>query len=81
MTERKTIYLDDALEPEKKIKRHKTDFSDLEAEPERKTGKWIRESLVTDYPYKCLACKKYSRAMYDFCPNCGAFMRGDKECQ
>lgn len=44
---------------------------------ERKKGKWIKESLVpTNYPYKCSACKKYSRAMYDFCPNCGARMDG-----
>lgn len=43
---------------------------------ERK-GKWIRESLTTDYPYKCSACKKYSRARYDYCPNCGADMRGE----
>lgn len=41
---------------------------------EPKKGKWIRESLVTNYPYKCSACKKYTRAMYDFCPNCGARM-------
>jgi hypothetical protein len=45
------------------------------AQPERKKGKWIRESLVTNYPYKCSACIKYTRAMYDFCPNCGADMR------
>ena len=44
------------------------------AQPETKKGKWIRESLVTNYPYKCSACKKYARAMYDFCPNCGASM-------
>lgn len=48
------------------------------AQLERK-GKWIRESLVTNYPYKCSACKKYTRAMYDFCPNCGADMRGEQE--
>lgn len=46
---------------------------------ERKRGKWIRESLVTDYPYKCSACKKYSRARYDFCPSCGADMRENGE--
>ena len=45
----------------------------------RAEGKWIRESLVTNYPYKCSACKKYTRAMYDFCPNCGADMRGEEK--
>ena len=48
------------------------------AQPERDKVKWIRESLVTNYPYKCSVCKKYSRAMYDFCPNCGTDMRGDE---
>ena len=47
---------------------------------ERKKGKWIKESLVTtDYLYKCSACKKYSRVMYDYCPNCGADMREESD--
>ena len=50
------------------------------AQSERKRGKWIKESLVTtNYLYKCSACKKYSRAMYDFCPNCGSDMRGEED--
>jgi hypothetical protein len=50
------------------------------AQPEPKRGKWIRESLVTqNYLYKCSICKKYSRTMYDYCPNCGADMRKETE--
>ena len=48
------------------------------AQSERNKEKWIRESLVTqNYLYKCSICKKYSRTMYDYCPNCGADMRGE----
>lgn len=46
---------------------------------ERKRGKWIRESLISNYPYKCTACKKYSFARYDFCPNCGSDNREEAE--
>ena len=47
---------------------------------ERKTGKWINRSLNILYPewerYTCSVCGKHSDN-YDFCPNCGADMRGD----
>lgn len=51
-------------------------------EPERKTGKWINRSLNILYPewerYTCSVCGKHSYN-YDFCPNCGADMRGEQD--
>lgn len=41
-------------------------------------GKWIKVDLkgYTEYLWKCNKCKAHHRAMYDFCPSCGADMRG-----
>ena len=51
------------------------------AQPERMRGKWINRSLNTLYPewerYTCSVCGKHSNS-YDFCPNCGADMRGEQ---
>lgn len=50
------------------------------AQPERKQGRWVNRSLNILYPestrYICSVCVKYSYS-YDFCPNCGADMRGE----
>lgn len=47
----------------------------------RKKGRWTKHfsSPMITYPYHCSNCNKYARAMYDFCPNCGADMRGEKD--
>jgi len=49
------------------------------AQPERKKGEWINRSLNILYPawerYTCSVCGKHSDN-YDYCPNCGADMRG-----
>ena len=50
------------------------------AEPEQKKGKWI----VHDYAlgrerYECAECKGRCDLEYDFCPSCGADMRGEYE--
>jgi len=51
-------------------------------EPERMKGKWINRSLNIVYPewerYTCSVCGKHSYN-YDFCPNCGADMRGEED--
>jgi len=50
------------------------------AQPERPRGEWINRSLNILYPdwerYTCSACGKHAYN-YDFCPNCGADMRGE----
>lgn len=47
---------------------------------ERKTGEWIDETFkpwgLVYHPYKCNQCGEHSEADSNFCPNCGADMRG-----
>lgn len=50
------------------------------AEPERKTGRWtIEDCHSATYKYCCSECGAHHRAMYDFCPHCGADMRGKQD--
>ena len=50
--------------------------------PERKTGKWIQ---VDEQPYFrkhfkrfcCSVCRTEGRSKWNFCPNCGAYMKGE----
>ena len=46
---------------------------------QRKAGKW--EVLYPNHKYKyhCSECGANHSAMYDFCPSCGADMRGESE--
>lgn len=58
----------------------------LPVQPERKKGKWIR---ISDEPFadrfECSECGKlppienYEWRLSDYCPNCGADMRGEGE--
>ena len=55
------------------------------AEPERKKGEWIYEGKRGRFPAcKCSICGYYENADWamlqgaNFCPNCGADMRGDR---
>lgn len=51
------------------------------AQPERKTGEWIeceedwRHQIVW---WRCSECNYNVSAHYNFCPNCGADMRGER---
>ena len=49
------------------------------AQPERKNGKWLDGSIPT-YAI-CNVCAYQERYAYEnnFCPNCGADMRGDND--
>ena len=51
---------------------------------ERPQGEWIKWNFKTfgafgDYEYKCSNCEKVYGGEYNFCPNCGADMRGGAE--
>lgn len=51
-------------------------------EPERKKGKWLVDPNEFDEWYCCSVCHKgltMFDGTYDFCPNCGADMRGGSE--
>ena len=43
---------------------------------ERKRGEWIWDGYVYDTPYACNCCGALMDYESNFCPNCGADMRG-----
>ena len=49
-------------------------------QPETKTGKWVfhRNDLSTLYRWECDKCRKFSKTDFNYCPNCGADMRGKR---
>ena len=56
----------------------------LEQQP--KTGRWLDKKMTIKDGhglaygrYGCSVCKKKQLSKTDFCPNCGADMRGEKE--
>lgn len=50
----------------------------VDAEPVRH-GKWTHEDChAMTYKYCCSNCKAHHRAMYDYCPSCGARMDGQR---
>lgn len=46
------------------------------AQPERKTGQWIK---IHWKAYRCSECNRASEYSTDYCPNCGAKMEGDTD--
>lgn len=48
------------------------------AQPEQKTGKWLRSGNCI-FPYECDQCEDANERATSFCPNCGADMRGEQE--
>lgn len=54
------------------------------AQPERKTGKWIDDNIFGQLPVIiCDQCKTFFPLQFgdshNFCPNCGADMRGEQD--
>ena len=44
---------------------------------ERKKAEWVFDDFDGDgYDYQCPCCSMYARKSSNFCPNCGADMRG-----
>ena len=41
---------------------------------ERREGMWIKRASSL---YRCSECARFSPSRENFCPNCGAYMRGD----
>lgn len=50
-------------------------------EPERKKGEWITYRYLRENwsECECDQCHKYVKVAYDYCPNCGADMRGEND--
>ena len=50
---------------------------------ERKTGEWRGEHKMPDMPryefYKCSECGFLSQSVVNYCPRCGADMRGKEQ--
>lgn len=41
-------------------------------------GHWTLTPMLPDnHRYECSNCKRHHRERYDFCPSCGADMRGE----
>ena len=52
----------------------------IEALSELKTGEWVLNPILPDiHRYMCSNCKSHHRKRYNYCPSCGAMMRGEEE--
>ena len=93
MADRKMIYLDDAIDAIKALwdgaptAQHVSAMFDCEdviqalpsAQPVRKTGQWIKRKKGA-IGYNCSCCGKSDISNhFDYCPNCGADMKGDRD--
>lgn len=49
------------------------------AQPERKKGEWISNDIDPEAWNFCSVCGEQAIDLFDFCPNCGADMRGEQD--
>ncbi len=64
----------------------KSDIDKMPTVEERKTGHWVEDKEASknhvEKIYRCSACNDFeawgTTELYNFCPNCGADMRGVK---
>lgn len=55
-------------------------FEEIEKPELKKKGKWIDKSGGIEGAWNyCSVCGEQAIDLYDFCPNCGADMRGEQE--
>lgn len=48
-------------------------------QPERKRGEWISNDIDPEAWNFCSVCGEQAIDLFDFCPNCGADMRGSEQ--
>lgn len=48
-------------------------------EPQRMRGRWVDKNNMEGAWNYCSICGEQAIDLYDFCPNCGADMRGEQE--
>lgn len=64
------------------------EFYDIDYDPERKTGRWVKKVDDGVYWYECSECGDYPLksafghdCYSEWCPHCGAKLEGVEECQ
>ena len=48
-------------------------------EQQQKTGHWDDIPRYKDIAWYCSECQRFTTMKHNFCPNCGADMRGNKD--
>ena len=54
--------------------RYKEEITTLEV---KNKGEWIYQQGIVPYKWRCNKCEKMFKTDFNYCPNCGADMRGE----